>query len=464
MRNEIPRIVVAAAASGSGKTTVTAGLIAACRKRGLRVQAFKCGPDYIDPGYHERASGRPCRNLDTWMLDDRRLLEGFVRACRDADLAVIEGVMGLFDGSDWQHERGSTAQIAKLLQAPVLLVIDISGAARSAAIPVLGCQHFDKEVALQAVALNFAGSEGHAKGCAAAIESASGVAVIGWLLREPRLRIPERHLGLTPQGEQADATALIEEIAVEVERCFDVGSMLRIARAAPLLNTTRTPTVKIPRPRSKPVLAVARDAAFSFYYPENLEQLAEAGAEIEFFSPLRGECPSPDARGVYLGGGYPELHGRTLASNAGLWRRLHELRSQGAPIFAECGGFMVLTHALVDCDGNEWPMAGLIPGSVRMHDKLAALGYRSATAVRSNLIAEAGETLRGHEFRYSSWVVADALATASAAWRIHSTRSHVQDTVGYVDGNVLASYVHLHFGQRDGIAAKFVERLRGSER
>jgi cobyrinic acid a,c-diamide synthase len=491
MHNDIPRIVVAGAASSVGKTTVTAGLIAAFRKRGLTVQPFKCGPDYIDPSYHEKASGRPCRNLDTWMLDDDRLLEGFARAARDADIAVVEGVMGLFDGSDWHHERGSTAQIAKLLDAPVLLVVDISGAARSAAIPVLGCQQFDKEVALRAVALNFAGSEGHAKGCAGAIERSSGLPVVGWLPRESRLRIPERHLGLTPGGERGDADTLIDAIAVEVERRFDVAAVLHIARAARAVPTALTapvgrsvptaqPAPAPPEPpreppperpqspryrrRPKPVLAVARDAAFCFYYPENLELLSDAGAEIQFFSPLRGECPGAGASGVYLGGGYPELHGRTLAENTALWRLLQDLEARGSPIYAECGGFMVLTQALIDLDGHEWPMAGVIPGVVRMGDKLAALGYRSATAIRSNLIADAGETLRGHEFRYSSWIVDDAVAGMSAAWRVQGTRSQIEDAVGYVAGNALGSYVHLHFGQRIGIAARFVEKLRESER
>ena len=463
MRDEIPRIVVAGAASSVGKTTITAGLIAALRKRGLTVQSFKCGPDYIDPSYHERASGRPCRNLDTWMLNDTQLLEGFARACRDADIAVIEGVMGLFDGSDWHHERGSTAQIAKLLAAPVLLVVDISGAARSAAIPVLGCQHFDGDVAVRAVALNFAGSEGHAKGCSEAIERCSGLPVVGWLPRDPRLLIPQRHLGLTPGGEHGDADGLVDTIAVEIERRFDVAAVARVAQAArPLPLAISPPAAQAARARSTPapVLAVARDAAFCFYYPENLELLADAGAEIEFFSPLRGEYPGPLACGVYLGGGYPELHGRVLAANTGLWECLRDLEAGGSPIYAECGGFMVLTQRLIDLEGNEWPMAGVIPGVVRMGNALAALGYRNATAVRSNLIADAGETVRGHEFRYSAWLVDNAVARSAAAWRVRGTRSDIEHTVGYVAGNVLASYVHLHFGQRRGMAEKLVERLR----
>ena len=481
----IPRIVIAGAASSVGKTTITAGLIAALRERGLRVQPFKCGPDYIDPSYHEPAAGRPCRNLDAWMLNDAQLLEGFSRACRDADIAVIEGVMGLFDGSDWHDERASTAQIAKLLGAPVLLVVDIGGAARSAAVVVLGCQHFDPDLALGAVVLNFAGSAGHAAGCGEAITAITGLPVLGWLPRHAGLRIPERHLGLVPGGEHLDPDALIAQIAVEINARFDVAAVVELARTAVELpqpvETPPNPLESVPslvepsgilddagfvlrrRSAPNPVIAVARDAAFCFYYPENLELLAEAGAAIEFFSPLRGERPSRQAAGVYLGGGYPELHGAELASNTGLWQALKELRARDAPIFAECGGFMVLTHGLVDREGRHWPMAGLIPGVTHMTEKLAALGYRHATALRSNLLSEAGEVLRGHEFRYSTWISEAQPALEEAAWRVRGTRAEaLADSAGFLSGNLLASYLHVHFGQNAGIARRFVDKLRWS--
>lgn len=459
----IPRIVIAGAASNVGKTTIVAGLIAALRSQGLVVQPFKCGPDYIDPSYHERAAGRPCRNLDTWMLDDRQLLEGFARACSDADIAVIEGVMGLFDGSNWDDERGSTAQIAKLLGAPVLLVVDISGAARSAAVVAIGCQQFDPAVALRAVALNFAGSETHARGCAAAIEKATCLPTLGWLPRDVRLRVPERHLGLIPGGEHSNTEALIAELAVELAQRFDLAAIRKTAEeAAALPMVTATPAAER-RMGSRPILAVARDAAFCFYYPENLELLAEAGTVIEFFSPLAGEWPSAQAAGVYLGGGYPELHGSALASNHGLWTALRELHARDAPIYAECGGFMVLTQALVDRDGHRWPMAGLLPGVAQMSNKLAALGYRHATAVQANLLADANETLRGHEFHYSQWLCDEAVDENSSAWRVRGSRGPATtQPVGFRRGNLLASYLHIHFGQDPAIAGRFVQRLAQS--
>jgi cobyrinic acid a,c-diamide synthase len=448
---------------------VTCGLIAALRRRGLIVQSFKCGPDYIDPSYHELAAGRPSRNLDTWMLSDTQLLESFARACQGADIAVVEGVMGLFDGSDWLAEHGSSAQIAKLLQAAVVLVIDISGMARSAAAVVGGYRAFDPEVALRAVVLNFAGSERHARGCAEAIAHSTGLPMLGWLPRELELQIPERHLGLVPGAEQPAAAALIAEMAAAVDERFDLDRVLELASGevstdqilSRPVETPRVSTPATPKRSRAPVVAVARDAAFCFYYPENLELLVDAGAAVEFFSPLRGELPSRAAAGIYLGGGYPELHGDKLAANTGMWHMIQDLDSLGVPIYAECGGLMVLTEALTDMQGNRWPMAGLLPGSARMSGKLVALGYRHATALRANLLVEQGEALRGHEFRYSSWVGDSSMTRDMAAWEVGKVRVDTPpEWMGFTRGNLLASYLHVHFGQRRDLARRFVERLR----
>jgi cobyrinic acid a,c-diamide synthase len=459
---KIPRIVIGATASGVGKTTIAAGIIAALRRQGLVVQPFKCGPDYIDPSYHQRAAGRPCRNLDAWMLNDSQLVEGFSRTCWDADIAVIEGVMGLFDGSNWHDERASTAQIAKLLGAPVILVLDIAGAARSAAAMVLGCQHFDPDLPLRGVVLNFSGSEGHAKGCAEAITGITGLPVLGWLPRDSTLQIPERHLGLVPGSEHPDPGSLIVAVADAVAERFDLGAIAEIARTAgDLPEIPRTWTVaRSETSIERPIIAVARDDAFCFYYPENLELLMEAGADIEFFSPLQGQQPGPNAAGVYLGGGYPELHAAELAANIGLWQSLKNLKLRDVPIYAECGGFMVLTEALIDGDGRRWPMAGLIPGVARMTGKLAALGYRYATAARSNLLTEGGEILRGHEFRYSTWERHEPVGGSDVAWQVRGTRAQAPgDSGGFVSSNLLASYLHIHFGQRADLAHRFVARL-----
>jgi cobyrinic acid a,c-diamide synthase len=465
----VARIVIAGAASSVGKTTVTTAIIALLRQRGLKVQPFKCGPDYIDPSYHERAAGRPCRNLDAWMLDDAQLVQGFERACRDADIAVIEGVMGLFDGCEWTHERGSTAQVAKLLNAPVLLVVDISGAARSAAISVLGSKQFDPQLALRAAIVNFAGSERHARGCSDAITRHAQVPVLGWLPRADGLQIPQRHLGLVPGGEKRDADELITRIRAAAEDRFDLQAIIELAQSAGdatdgagIADIAAAPTASaVLRGGVRPILAVARDEAFCFYYPENIELLVDAGAQIEFFSPLRGESPHRDAAGVYLGGGYPELHASALSANTGLWEALKDLQSRDAPIYAECGGFMVLTEGLIDRDGHTWPMAGLLPGVTRMNDKLAALGYRHARALRAHLLSDEGESLRGHEFHYSSWTIEHSQLEPTAAWHVRATRNADSgQPMGYAAGNLLASYLHLHFGQRPQIAARFVQRLK----
>jgi cobyrinic acid a,c-diamide synthase len=449
------------------------------------------------------------------MLSDSQLLESFSRACQDADIAIVEGVMGLYDGSDWNDERGSTAQIAKLLNAPVLLVFDISGSARSAAAGVLGYKTFDPAVAIRGVVLNFAGSEGHARGCAGAIESATSLPMLGWLPREMQLTIPERHLGLVPGGEQVDSDALIAQMATAVAARFDVDAITAVARAAVAAGAARrvdyvgaaddaaagAPAQRavavsgratsdpragvgpdsagvvnvapgaadgqvksLPAGRSnlapRPVIAVARDEAFCFYYPENLELLVEEGAQVEFFSPLRGERPSGSAAAVYLGGGYPELHGQTLACNTDLWRALKDMHAANKPIYAECGGFMVLTEGLTDSAGHTWPMAGLLPGLTKMSGKLAALGYRYATALRPNLLVNPGESVRGHEFRYSTWERDTTAIANAAAWEVKGTRGKAPDDgVGYVQGNLLASYLHVHFGQNRELAKRFVQRL-----
>ena len=455
----IPRIVIAGTASGVGKTTIVVGLIAALRKRGLVVQPFKCGPDYIDPGYHTRAAGRPCRNLDSWMLDDAQVTASFARACKGADIAIIEGVMGLFDGCDYNDERASAAQVAKLLGAPVLLLHDISGAARSVAATVAGFAKFDPALSVGAVAFNFAGSESHALGCASAVTRHGGPPMIGWLPCNEQLSVPERHLGLILEDEQGNTAKLIEQLGHEISKRFDLDAVLQLARtASPLKVTAATPTHV--HSVNAPLLAVARDEAFSFYYPDNLDLLAAAGARIAFFSPIRGERLPAGTAGVYLGGGYPELYARALSENKSLWEDLRALHEHGAPILAECGGFMVLTEALIDREGNRWPMAGLVPGTVRMTDRLAGLGYRYATALKTNLLAEPGEMLRGHEFHYSIWDDPSGTQTGRNAWSARSTKPDSPALpLGFAERDLLASYLHIHLGQKPDLASRFVAKL-----
>lgn len=459
----IARLMIAATGSGAGKTTVTTALIAALRERGVAVQPFKCGPDYIDPTYHFLAAGRVSRNLDAWMLEEAQLVNAFCRAGAQADLAIVEGVMGVFDGAAWDSDQGSTAHIARLLKAPVVLVVDISGAARSAAIAVAGCKQLDPDMDLRGIILNHAGSRAHADGCAQAILTLTGVPTLGWLSRDAKLKIPERHLGLLlPKREESSTEKLIADLGRTAGEQFNLDALLKIAREAqPLRPTDRRQPVTTPRGAARPILAVARDEAFSFYYPENLELLADQGVELELFSPIRGEAPSNIASGVYFGGGYPELHASALSANTRLWNALRLLHERDAPIYAECGGFMVLTEGLEDTAGELWPMAGLIPGRVRMASKLAALGYRRAKPLQPNLLTEPGASLRGHEFHYSRWECSRPLDANTVAWETQGTRPQVKaGSEGFVQGNLLASYLHFHFGQSPLLAQRFAAKLR----
>ncbi|MBB4201042.1 hypothetical protein CCR94_04730 [Rhodoblastus sphagnicola] len=457
------RIVVAGAGSGSGKTLLTAGLIGALRRRGLIVQPFKCGPDYIDPGWLSAAAGRPCRNLDAWMLGETGMRESFARACADADVAVIEGVMGLFDGARFDSDEGSTAAIAAALDAPVLLVLDISGSARSAAAAALGFARFDPKRPVTALALNFAGSEGHARGCAAAISEIVDLPTLGWLPRNAALTIPERHLGLDLAAQNGARETTLAAVADAVAERFDLDALLGVARAASALPflagsfETRSPTSE------DPILALASDAAFSFYYQDDIDILSAAGARVVRFSPVAGETLPEGAAAVFLGGGYPELFAREIASNKTLWRDLRTLHTEGAPIAAECGGFMTLTEALIDAEGVRHRMAGLIPGTVRMTDRLAALGYRRATALVDTPLARAGETLRGHEFHYSLWDCGGE--PPSPAWRLQGSRdSDPTARAGHAGRGLLASYMHIPLAQRPELAVRFVGQMRAFAR
>ncbi len=454
----MPRLLVAGTGSGVGKTLMTAGLIGALRRRGYVVQPFKCGPDYIDPGWHSAAAGRRCRNLDPWMLGAAAMVQCFQRGCAGAGIAVIEGAMGLFDGAGFDSGAGSAAEVAGLLGAPVLLVLDIAGSARSAAAVALGFARFDPGCKVAAVALNFAGSERHARGCAGAITEATGLEVLGWLPRAAGLAVPERHLGLhlaeEGGGPGGRREAVLAAAADAVAARFDLDALLRLAAAAPALAGEVAP---LPAAAGGPVLAVARDAAFSFYYQDDFDLLAASGARLVPFSPVAGERLPAGAAGVYLGGGYPELHARALAANAGLHDDLRALHARGAPVLAECGGFMALAEALVDGEGVRHRMAGLVPGSTRMTTGLAALGYREATALANSPLAAAGETLRGHEFHYSLWD--RAAAPPAPAWRVRFARGGAVADIGHAERGLLASYLHIPLAQRPALAQRLVARL-----
>ncbi len=433
---KLPRLIVAAPSSGSGKTTVAAVLLAAWRARGRVVQPFKVGPDYIDPTHLGRAAGRTPRNLDGWFLDRPELLEVFRRGALGAAGALVEGVMGLFDGRDALGHEGSTAQVARWLDAPVVLVVDARAMAGSIAALVRGFRDHDPRLRLAGVVANRVGSARHAEILAEALEPV-GVPLLGYLPRLPELELPERHLGLVLAGERS----LEPEAWARAAGTLDVEALWRLAQVAPALEL---PPHALPEGRQplRARIAVARDAAFSFYYPEALELLEQLGAELVPFSPLADEGLPEDASAVWIGGGYPELYARELAANRGA---LEALRRFPGPVYAECGGLMYLSEALETPDGR-YTMVGLVPGAARMQNR-PTLGYRHVEALGDGPLARRGWRAKGHAFHYSTRPVVEP-----AAWR----QVGGAEREGYLDGRVHASYTHLYFPAAPELARRFV--------
>lgn len=452
------RIVLAGSASNVGKTTLAVGLIAALRRRGLAIQPFKVGPDYIDPTYHALAAGLPSRNLDSWLLPHDRLRVCFVHATRNADVAIIEGMMGLYDGQEYRGEIGSTAEVAKLLDAPVIVVLDVTAQARSAAATALGFLRFDPAVPIAGFICNRTGGAGHYRGVKAAIEDATGLPVLGGIPQTDAVAIPERHLGLTPTGELSDGQPLIAALATLIAESCDLDALLALARdaaplAIPMEDSSLVPKRLIPESGDRPVIAVARDRAFSFYYEDNLDLLRLAGAEIVPFSPLDEALLPERTAGIYIGGGFPEVYAAELTANHRLRAEIRDAVTAGLPCYAECGGLMYLTEALVDGSGR-YPMVGLLPGNATMGGRWPKIGYTTVRALRDTPLLRAGEEARGHEFHHSTWE--GIPADTPRAYTTQDGRGEYPE--GYACGNLLASYVHLHFWGMPALAARFVRR------
>lgn len=447
------RIVIAGTGSGVGKTTVTIGLMAALRRRGLQVQGFKCGPDYIDPTYHTAVTGRPSRNLDSWMLPHPVVREIFVRGSAGADISLIEGVMGFYDGLEATSDVGSTAEISILTESPVLLVVDCHSMARSAAAIVKGFQLLNPKVRIAAVFANQVGSQGHYQLIKEAVEKECGVPLIGYLVREEQLEIPERHLGLVPSIERGDVQPLFDRLAEQIGRTVDLDRLLAVARAAPLaVESCLFPA----EPAAKRVkIAVAQDAAFHFYYAENLELLESYGAECVFFSPLAGEPVPAGVHGLYLGGGFPEAFAAQLSGDRAVIESVRAAIQAGLPTLAECGGFMYLCEELETTDGQRFPLVGVIPGRITMQRRLAALGYREVTGIAPNFLLKAGESAKGHEFHYSTYVSSGDVPYAYETKGLQGGKRE-----GYARGNLVASYIHLHFASNPALVKRWIERCR----
>jgi cobyrinic acid a,c-diamide synthase len=443
MARPLSAFVIAGTHSGVGKTSVALGLIGAFRSRGLAVQPFKVGPDFIDPLHHSRASGRRSFNLDGWMLEPEVNRERFVAGSADADVAIVEGVMGMFDGCDGAGESGSTAEMARLLGLPVVLVVDASAMARSAAALIHGFTSFQAEVPVSAVILNGVGGEAHAEMIREAV--GEGMEIVGAIPQTDSIAIPERHLGLHLPHElreerRAELTALVER-HVEVERLLDLG---RRERPSATSASSASPA----RPRAR--IALAHDDAFCFYYADNLELLESAGAELVEFSPLSDPLPL-EVDGLYVGGGYPELHAAALSANTAATGAIRALAESGAPVYAECGGLMYLAQALELEDGSH-PLCGVLPFATRMPAPLA-IDYVEVRTTGG--LFGPGHTVRGHVF-HSSAIVGQS-TPVGRCYELRTSHGERSEE-GHRVGDVLASYVHLQFASAPAIAPAFVAR------
>ncbi|MGW0416393.1 cobyrinate a,c-diamide synthase [Streptomyces collinus] len=458
MVTSVPRLVVAAPSSGSGKTTVATGLMAAFAARGLAVSPHKVGPDYIDPGYHALATGRTGRNLDAYLCGPELVAPLFLHGARGCDLAVVEGVMGLYDGAAGEGELASTAHVAKLLGAPVVLVVDASSQSRSVAALVHGFASWDPQVRIGGVILNKVGSDRHEALLREALD-ASGVPVLGVLRRAPQVDTPSRHLGLVPVAERRSAAVeAVAAMAAQVARGCDLDALEALARGAGALPGDPAPWTPAPAAHDPglpaggraPVVAVAGGPAFSFSYAEHTELLAAAGAAVVVFDPLHDERLPEGTAGLVVGGGFPEVYAGELSANEPLRKEIAELALGGAPVAAECAGLLYLCREL---DGR--PMCGVLDAAARMTERLT-LGYRDAVAVGDSVLAAAGTRMRGHEFHRT---LVEPGAGAAPAWGLLAPARRVE---GFVQQGVHASYLHTHWASEPGVARRFVERCRTS--
>lgn len=443
-------IVIAGVASGVGKTTVAAAIMGALSARGQKVQPFKVGPDYIDPSYHSVVCGSPCRNLDSWLLPPEAIRELFQRAMVGKDIAVIEGVMGLYDGATGDDEAGSTAQLAKLLGLPVILVVDASKSSRSVGAVALGFRTFDPALKLAGVILNGIAGDLHLNLARPSLDQV-GLHCLGYVPGRQEFTLPERHLGLVPTAEGRVAAAYYQHLADQAATTIDLDRLLAIASEASVPEAS-APTL-FPRQTVAPqvAIAVAMDKAFNFYYPDSLDLLQAWGAELLPFSPLDDAALPPGVHGVYIGGGFPEMFAEPLSHNASMRASLRAAARRGLPLYAECGGLMYLGQSIEDLEGRAHAMVGVVPGRSVLKGSRLTLGYRTLRALHNTCLLEAGDTVRGHEFHFSS--LQDSPADVPAVYEVLEQPGRRE---GFVRQQIVASYMHIHLGSKASLAPRFV--------
>lgn len=433
---ETNRFVLAGTGSGVGKTTFTIGLMKALQEKGKIVQGFKCGPDYIDPTYHTAVTGRISRNIDSWMFSHEAVRDIVARASQDADVAMIEGVMGFYDGKSPLSDAGSAAEISVVTESPVILIVNCASMARSVAAVVKGFQLLSDQPNIVGVIANQVGSVGHYEIAKTAIEQECGIPVIGYLKREADIDIPSRHLGLIPAIERGELDTFFEKLGALMTETIDLDLLLELTKAPVLEEKGQLFNEE---PQQDVCIAVAKDAAFNFYYEENLALLRAKGATLQFFSPLANEPVPAEADGLYIGGGFPEEFAHTLSQNDVTKQSIRQTIHKGLPTLAECGGFMYCTEAITNSSGERYEMLGVIPGEVTMQTKLAALGYREIFGTADNFLIGTNEEAKGHEFHYSTYSGAHTTPAYETKGRFGKKQE------GYCIDNLVAGYTHFHF-------------------
>ncbi len=447
MNKPIPRLVIAGVHSNVGKTTLMISLIQILKDRGLKVKSFKCGPDYLDPTYHKNVSGSDSINLDSWMMGKDGVLKTFNECTKGYDIALIEGVMGLFDGADPKNDEGSTAEIAKILDAPVALIIDASGMARSAAAIFHGFKNFDKLLNLKGVILNSLGSSRHLE----IIEEALGkeFSFGGVTKGDESFMFESRKLGLkTAMGENV-SKEMLEYWRDHCLKYLNIDKLLHVSQVEGVTNILRTPKIN---KEQNIKIAYALDEAFHFYYPENLNSLRDLGATLIPFSPIKDEHIPTGTDFIYIGGGYPELYARELNENISMVSSIRNFASQGGPIFGECGGLIYLSSELELENNKTYQMLNLLNLNIKVTPKLKSLGYTTIELLKESFLGEAGDTLRGHQFRYSDYKENQE----HKEMRLIKKRGSVISNEGFRNKNVLGTYVHSHFASNPNVAQNII--------
>ena len=440
--------------------------MAALKRRGLDVAPFKVGPDFIDPGHHSRITGAVSRNLDGWMLPKNYNLKCFRKNTRKADVAVVEGVMGLFDGYDGRSEAGSTAQMAKWLELPVILVVNAKSMARSAAAIVQGFEKFDKDLTFAGVIFNNIGSKRHFEYLKEALEGNVKMLCLGGISYDKGISIPERHLGLVTSHDHPLSDKYKDRLADHIEKNIDIKTLLGLLRK--VKDTEEKSEDAASASKTDVRIGVAMDNAFCFYYQDNLDMLKKNGAQLVEFSPMDDNSLPENLDGIYLGGGYPELFAKRLSDNVSMRKQIKESSKKGMPVYGECGGFMYLCREIRDTKGNTYPMAGCFPFATQMFTQLKSLGYRQIKLSGDTLTGKRGETMRGHEFHYSELKVPgdndeDKIEDKNKVETVYdvTARTGINKTdEGYLVNRTLGSYIHLHFGSCPEAVACFVEYCR----